>query len=199
VDQGTGPKPFLPDTANLLEHVRDVIDATDVPSWIPSVPREWGSASMGVPSADEWRTMATIYFPISLLSKWAGLEEASAEGKGRRQLLDLTMCIVIATLLACKRSIDESRRSTYLKYMSTYLHNFGSVVPHGKLKPNNHFSLHIYDFLNLWGPVHSWWCFPFERINGILQRIKISNVFGMSIFKLHSCHCLTTRNLIRRT
>ena len=38
--------------------------------------------------------------------------------------------------------------------------------------------LHIYDFLRLFGPVHSWWCFPFEWLIGQLQWLPTNHRFG---------------------
>jgi hypothetical protein len=173
------PATFIPNNVDMLRHVRGVIDKTDVPSWIPSMPRDWGSAAMGTPKADEWRMMATIYFPIAVLSKWGGGVGTTREERGRRQLLDLTMCLVQATWLACGRSTDGARQSSYLTYLCTYLHNLQSTVSDSRFLPNHHFAIHIYDFLSLWGPVQSWWCFPFERTNGMLQRIDTSHVYGV--------------------
>ncbi|KAJ7610392.1 hypothetical protein FB45DRAFT_751377 [Roridomyces roridus] len=39
-------------------------------------------------------------------------------------------------------------------------------------------AFHIYDFLLLFGPVISWWTFPFERIIGFLERINTNNHIG---------------------
>ncbi|KJA14083.1 hypothetical protein HYPSUDRAFT_150821, partial [Hypholoma sublateritium FD-334 SS-4] len=50
----------------VLQRVRDVIRDTDTPSWLPSVPYNFGSSSAGNLKADEWRTLTTVYFPISL-------------------------------------------------------------------------------------------------------------------------------------
>ncbi|KJA13345.1 hypothetical protein HYPSUDRAFT_151691, partial [Hypholoma sublateritium FD-334 SS-4] len=50
----------------VLQRVRDVIRDTDTPSWLPSVPYNFGSTSAGHLKADEWRTLTTVYFPISL-------------------------------------------------------------------------------------------------------------------------------------
>ncbi|KAE9382827.1 hypothetical protein BT96DRAFT_845020 [Gymnopus androsaceus JB14] len=40
---------------------------------------------------------------------------------------------------------------------------------------------HIYDFLLLFGPVISWWCFPFERLIGALQKINTNDFVGGKI------------------
>ena len=33
-------------------------------------------------------------------------------------------------------------------------------------------ALHLRDYILLYGPVHSWWAYPFERMIGTLQRIS---------------------------
>ncbi|KAI9464872.1 hypothetical protein HD554DRAFT_2026214, partial [Boletus coccyginus] len=44
--------------------------------------------------------------------------------------------------------------------------------------PNHHASFHIYDYLVLFGPVHSWWTFPFEQLIGVLQRLPNNHKSG---------------------
>ncbi|KAJ7615265.1 hypothetical protein DFH06DRAFT_1008694 [Mycena polygramma] len=39
-------------------------------------------------------------------------------------------------------------------------------------------AFHIYDFLILFGPVISWWTFPFERVIGFLERINTNSHIG---------------------
>ncbi|KAI0648765.1 hypothetical protein C8Q79DRAFT_905086, partial [Trametes meyenii] len=52
--------------------------------------------------------------------------------------------------------------------ITIYLRGLRSLFDH-KLVPNHHLSLHLRPLLELFGPVHGWWAFPFERYNGILQ------------------------------
>ncbi|KAK0211557.1 hypothetical protein IW262DRAFT_1280913 [Armillaria fumosa] len=55
------------------------------------------------------------------------------------------------------------------------------IHPHTKAqnsKPNVHASFHLYDFLLLFGPVYSWWTFPFERLIGTLQKINTNDHVG---------------------
>ncbi|KAJ6484909.1 hypothetical protein C8R45DRAFT_829718 [Mycena sanguinolenta] len=41
-----------------------------------------------------------------------------------------------------------------------------------------HAAFHIYDFILLFGPVVDWWCFPFERLIGTLQKINTNDHVG---------------------
>ena len=54
----------------VMKCIRDVIQDTTTPSWVNSVPRNFGEAAAGTLKADEWHTMATIYLPIALISLW---------------------------------------------------------------------------------------------------------------------------------
>ena len=74
------------------------------PSWLRSVPRNFGDASTGTLKADEWRTMFTIYLPLALVNLWGdGMSHESLDDASRlRLVLDHTMALVSAITLACK-------------------------------------------------------------------------------------------------
>ena len=57
-------------TPEVMARIREVIHDTDTPSWLPSVLHNFGDASAGNLKADEWQTLSTVYFPISLVSVW---------------------------------------------------------------------------------------------------------------------------------
>ncbi|KAF9027871.1 hypothetical protein BDP27DRAFT_1142325, partial [Rhodocollybia butyracea] len=62
--------------------------------------------------------------------------------------------------------------SAYRKYHATWVEDLKTLFPHtraGRMCPNIHAVGHIYDFLLLFGPVISWWCFPFECLIGAIQ------------------------------
>ncbi|TFK52916.1 hypothetical protein OE88DRAFT_1627523, partial [Heliocybe sulcata] len=140
-------------TQEVIQHIHNVIRETATPSWIDSVPYNFGEAAAGTLKADEWRTMTTIYLPIALVTLWgAGTQHATPQLATRcREVLDHTM--------------DDIR-------------NLRRLHRHAQFRTNHHMALHIYDFLLLFGPVHSWWCFPFERLVGWLQRQGHNHKFG---------------------
>ncbi|KIM85947.1 hypothetical protein PILCRDRAFT_26999, partial [Piloderma croceum F 1598] len=59
-----------------------------------------------------------------------------------------------------------------------YIQELQNLHPEATRCTNQHMAMHIYDFLLLFGPVHSWWCFPFERLIGQLQRITNNHKYG---------------------
>ena len=52
----------------LMQCIHNIIKDTVTPSWINSVPYNYGEAADGVLKADEWCNMATIFFPLVLIS-----------------------------------------------------------------------------------------------------------------------------------
>jgi hypothetical protein len=170
-------------TAEVLGRIRDVIRDASVPTWLGSVPSDFGDASAGTLKADEWRSLITVYLPIALVSLWgAGTSHASDELSVRlRSVLDHTMELVCAVYLACARTMTARRANAYCSYISGYVGKLKEIHPTFALRPNHHASFHLYDFLLLFGPAHSWWCFPFERLIGILQRLPVNHKFGQSL------------------
>ncbi|KAJ7711815.1 hypothetical protein B0H16DRAFT_1231072, partial [Mycena metata] len=138
------------------------------PSWVTSLPAEvGGSASGGKLKADQWRVLGTVYMPLTLVRLWSNSDPASVQ----RQLLDLTMDLVSAVILAASRETSVSTAEAYHRYMLSYRAGLQKLFPDYDCLPNHHMALHITECLLLFGPVHGWWTFPFERLIGTLQRI----------------------------
>ncbi|KAJ7642972.1 hypothetical protein DFH06DRAFT_999374, partial [Mycena polygramma] len=85
---------FVPKAINLsqIKFIQRVIAQTATPSWINTVPRNYGESNAGTIKADEWRTLATLYLPIALILLWADrpTDEHSARLLG---MLDHSMAL----------------------------------------------------------------------------------------------------------
>jgi hypothetical protein len=167
-----------------MARIREVIHDTDTPSWLPSVPYNFGDASAGNLKADEWRTMSTVYLPISLASLWGeGTTHRSPSiASSLQRVLDHTMALVSAVSLACARTMTDARMLAYQNYITQWVGQLPEIHPNSKKRTNFHMAIHIYDFLRLFGPVRYWWSFPFERLVGQLQRLPHNHKFGMYPF-----------------
>jgi hypothetical protein len=189
----TQEQPLKIATPAVMEHVRRTIKDTVTPSWVRSVPYNFGDATAGHLKADEWRTLFTVYLPLALIGLWGeGTSHASPdEATQLRRVLDHTMALVSAVILACKRTMTAERAHAYRAYIKTWVGELQQIHPEAVQRPNNHMAFHIYEFIQLFGPVRSWWCFPFERLIGQLQQLPMNHKFG----ELHvSCHpiCMLT-------
>ena len=91
-----------------------------------------------------------------------------------RNFLDLVETIELFGLLEI--SEDEIIRAEML--MQRYLQSAKELYKGSKIQPNQHLALHLGFFLRLFGPVHSWRSFVFERFNYFLQSLNINMKFG---------------------
>jgi hypothetical protein len=159
-------------TPIVMERIRDSIKNTATPSWLRSVPYNFGDAAAGTLKADEWRTFFTVFLPLALISLWAeGMSEPGVSSEFEK-VLNHTMALVSAVSIACMRTMTREKATAYRDYIATYIRDLKDIHPHATYRPNHHMAMHVYDFLLLFGPVRSWWCFPFERLIGQLQRLS---------------------------
>ena len=95
------------------------------------------------------------------------------------------MMLVMAVNILSKRTTSLARAKKYRQYLACWLQGL-QEIHHSKYshRTNIHMAFHIYDFLKLFGPVYSWWCFPFERLIGHLQRLPHNDKSGKCLFPL---------------
>ena len=155
-----------------MQHIKKDIKETTVPSWINSVPHNYGDVAASVLKADEWRNLTTIYFPITLISQWDEAFSGPIEQAAQFcRILDHTMLVVSVVSLTCMCMMTQTRSDAYLSCLTQYLQDLQVLHPHASFVPNYHMALHLPHFFCLFGPVRSWWCFPFEHLIGQIQRL----------------------------
>ncbi|KAI0691929.1 hypothetical protein C8T65DRAFT_711462 [Cerioporus squamosus] len=62
--------------------------------------------------------------------------------------------------------------------LQKYLAGVKELYKGAKIIPNHHIALHLTMFIALFGPVHSWRAFAFERLNFLLQTLNVNGNFG---------------------
>jgi len=159
-----------------MEAIWKDLDEMMTPSWLGSVPKELGQGSHGKLKADQYRVLATTYLPASLVRLW-GLDEKDDSPRAirRRALLESTMTLFSAVSIATARTMSRERAGQYLQHIQSYINGLKILFPEYEFLPNHHMALHIYDCLLRFGPAHSWWTYPYERVIGMLQRIPTSS------------------------
>ena len=105
------------------------------------------------------------------------------------EVLQNPWCDHVAPFHCCNCLFSRKHAELYLKNMCSYLSGLKELFPEYTLHPNHHMALHLFDYLLLYGPVHSWWTFPFERLIGILQHISTNYKIGR-FFNLFSSSIL---------
>lgn len=97
------------------------------------------------------------------------------------------MHLVIAVLAGTTKTMSLQQAQLYDHHMYQYLVSLRDLFD-VDLVPNHHMALHLRECMELFGPVHAWWAFPFERYNGIIGKLNKNNKPG-------GCHCHIARLL----
>ncbi|OBZ77196.1 hypothetical protein A0H81_02514 [Grifola frondosa] len=165
----------------------------ELPSWITPAPVGFGTTQHGKLSADQWKTVGTINLPITLIRTWG------SETGRRLEMLRNFMEAVEAIEIIGLREIDASHIEIAGQCMQRYLKSVVLLHKEAKVLPNHHFTLHLPEFLRLFGPVHAWRTFAFERFNHLLQSTNTNMNFGEleMTYMRHSCRAANLRPLLQ--
>ncbi|KAI1782190.1 hypothetical protein LXA43DRAFT_843670, partial [Ganoderma leucocontextum] len=176
----------------LSEYVRDR-SSMQLPSWVNPAPLSFGTTQHGKLSADQWRTVSTINLPITLIRTW-GLEDGRRSDM-LRNFLKLVEAIV--TLGYWEADIHGLAHADRL--LREYLEGVKTLYKGAKIQPNHHLALHLTMFIALFGPVHAWRSFAFERFNFMLQSLNINANFGEleMTFMMQSCRMANLGPILR--
>ena len=109
-------------------------------------------------TADQWRNFFTIYATVAL---WDHLSE--------KDWKILSQFVRICSIFVCRivnvDSIREANRRL-IEIVKLIEENYGR----NKITLNLHLSLHLHDCSSDYGPLYTFWCFSFERMNGIIGK-----------------------------
>ncbi len=154
----------------VLEQLRLDIARVVLPSWLEKPPSNLGDATHGKLKADQWRVLCTVHMVITLVRLWGHTKATDEE----QRVLQNFIHLVVAIDLASRRSMSADRAALYDHHMYAYMKGLREIFDH-KLVPNHHLALHLSVCLELFGPVHGWWSYPFERYNGLLQHLNTNH------------------------
>ena len=93
-------------------------------------------------------------------------------------MLQNYMHLIQALHIGDYRFVNEDSIGQYLHHYKTFLEGYVQLYKEAPVMPNHHLCLHIIKFLRLFGPVHSWRSWVFERFNRLLQQITTNTHFG---------------------
>ena len=110
-------------------------------------------------TADQWKTFILIY-AIPLM--WNLLAELDWKILGNF----VRACSLLVCQIIDYNILNEVHECLF-KIATLIEENYGPE----KITPNLHLCLHIADCCLDYGPLYSFWCFSFERMNGILGRL----------------------------
>lgn len=142
------------------------------PSWIQSPPLALGTPSCGKLKSDQWRIVGSLYLPVTLIRLWSHPSSEGARLRRRQELLQLTMHLLSAIVIVSSQVTSSRHGNAYMFHMLEYRKQLKTLFPDYQCHPNHHIALHLPEYLHMYGPVHGWWAYPYERVIGILQRFS---------------------------
>lgn len=170
-----------------IEFIQASIQMTTRPSSHQGPPSNLGEAQHGKLKADQWRSAMEFDIPVALAKLWTQDQKASPELKQRRmEILELTVHLSCAIFWATSRRTSPRHVERYNFHMKSYLLGLRRLFPEHNLHPLNHLAMHLGLFIRLFGPVHGWWTYPFERLIGLLQKVQTNGKLGTCFVHLTS-------------
>jgi hypothetical protein len=164
-----------------LKRIHKFLSETTRPSWHAPPPKNLGEASHGKLKADQLRSSIEFDVPAAIAQIWGCDSESDDEGVQRRKkLVHATILLATAICWATSYRTSELHAAQYMICMVAYLNTLKELYPNLAWRPNHHAALHIGPFLLLFGPMHGWWMFVFERVIGKLQKINTNDKLGES-------------------
>ena len=164
----------------VLAQIRSDISATVLPTFLSRAPLEVGSAAAGSLTAEQWRTFCMVHLVITLVRIWRTLP---ATDKRHQSLMNFVH-LVAATRLGTTKQVTPLKISRYEDAIYKYLSGLRTLFPDLTLVPNHHLALHLPEDLHAFGPVHSYWTFPFERCIRLLRNVN-SNFHPSTLMSGH--------------
>jgi hypothetical protein len=111
-------------------------------------------------TADQWRSFMMIYATPIL---WDLLDESD-----RKILANFVRaCFLLVSRIIDKKILNEAH-NRLLSVAKLIEEHYGPEF----ITPNIHLSLHLTECCQDYGPLYSFWCFSFERMNGILGKFS---------------------------
>ena len=140
---------------NALDEIQNKVDTMEVPTNVGRLPFKI-SSNFSSFTADQWRNWVCIYslyclhgvLPMNHYSCWSLFVEAC--------------CYLLLPSL----SMDDLIRAD--EKLLEFCRSFEVLYGKERCTPNMHMHMHIKESILNYGPVYGFWCFPFERYNGVL-------------------------------
>ena len=145
-----------------LETIESRIQSMEVPIEIGRLPKAI-SSNYGSYTAEQWKNWTLIYSLYAL------------KGVLNDRQLRCWQTFVLACKYLCKPVLSHVDILKADNCLLTFCTKFQELYGETACTPNIHLHCHLKEIILDYGPIHSFWCFSFERYNGILGSIKTNN------------------------
>ena len=142
--------------------IEQIVVKIKTPHDVGRVPLKILSSFSGF-TADQWRNWTTIFSPIALKQVLPSED------------LRCWLLFVRACCLLCNRVVTNDMIIQADSYLVQFCKMFHQLYGSEYCTPNMHLHLHLKECLLDYGPVHGFWCYAFERCNGVLGKYHTNN------------------------
>lgn len=140
--------------------------------------------------ADEWRRLLVVT-PVILWFSWkddngkipdseppvsANENITTTHSRNRKSLYDVILLLCVGVRKLSTKRISMAQANEGQSYLAFYCQRLLALGV--ELTINHHLSMHFASMIKLFGPVYSWWLFPFERFNGMLEKVNLNGHDG---------------------
>ncbi|KAG2365899.1 hypothetical protein BDR07DRAFT_1275838, partial [Suillus spraguei] len=152
-----------------INDIQERLGRVQRPSWHRGPPKNLGNAEHSKLKAEQWKSSIKFDLPVALMHLW---------GQDRQKLAH--SMVLLATVIHWRtlHVTSPHHAQQYTTYMRAYLKCTQEIFLCHSWHPNHHAALHIREFLYIYGPMHGWWMFPFERIISALQNMNTNYKIG---------------------
>lgn len=144
---------------NNLEDIQKEVDNILPPGNVGRIPHKIAAGFSGF-TAEQWMLWTVLYSPLVLRNKIP------------QELYDHWIIFSQACSLLCSPSIHIDEVDKADELLLTFCTRHQELYGPQSCTPNMHMHCHLKHCINDVGPLHSFWCFSFERYNGILEKMQ---------------------------
>ena len=153
-------KKFLTDS--VFDKLQEIMNSINPPARIGRIPYKVSAGSAGF-TAEQWMLWTILYSPFVPRDFLRPLQHYT-----------LWCTFSKACALLCRPYIHEAEVDKADELLLSFCTGFEQLYGQEACTPNIHMHCHLKECVLDVGPLHSFWCFSFERYNGILENMKIS-------------------------
>ena len=148
---------ILSDT--VFHAIQEKVDCITVPANVGRIPGKISSAFSEF-TAEQWMLWTIVYSPF-VLKQYLPSEHYS-----------MWCMFSLACSLLCRPFLHKTELQKADELLLTFCKKFEVLFGKNNVTPNMHLHAHLRQCVEDFGPVFSFWCFSFERYNGILESFQ---------------------------
>lgn len=145
-----------------FQRIQELVDSMTVPQDIGRIPGKISCSFSGF-TADQWKNWTTVYSLFAL------------KGVLPDKHLECWRYFVLACKSLGMRVLTVDDIELGDRYLMEFCKAFEELYGKDLVTPNMHLHGHLKECLLDYGPFHAFWCFSFERFNGILGSYHTNN------------------------